>query len=127
MPTTEKRHESLPAGIPGEKMETVEREIPSTEPPAWPINEKLAVVGKPTPRLDGRLKVTGAAKYTADVNLPGMLYARMITSPHPSAKIKSFDTSAAEKCPGFKGFHLLERDLAAAQSKEDQQQKYPQI
>ena len=41
------------------------------------------VIGKPTTRLDGRLKVTGAARYTADINLPGMLYGRMLTSAHP--------------------------------------------
>src|SRR3989449_9967186 len=114
--STQPTQRVYPVGIPGDELNEAERMVPQDEPPPLPVNEQLKVIGKPTPRLDGRLKVTGAAKYTADVNLPGMLYARMITSPHPSAKIKSFDTSAAEKCPGFKGFHLLERDLAAAQS-----------
>src|ERR687896_556970 len=56
---------------------------------------KVAVVrvpvGKRTPRVDGRLKVTGAARYTADIRLPGMLFASMITSPHAHARILSID------------------------------------
>src|SRR5687767_13673300 len=77
-----------PVGIPGDELAYAERKVPDGQPPAWPINEKLKVVRKDTPRLDGRAKVTGAAKYTADINLPGMLFARMLTSPHPHAKIK---------------------------------------
>src|SRR6266542_518855 len=99
--------EGFPVGIAGEKLEHMERKVGADEPPAWPVNEKLSVVGKPTPRIDGRLKVTGAAKYTADVKLPGMLFARMITSPHPHAVIKSIDTSAAEKASGVKAVHML--------------------
>jgi len=116
-----------PVGIAGVQVEEQKRDTGKDEPPPLPVNEQLKVIGKPTPRIDGKLKVTGAAKYTADINLPGMLYARMLASPYPSAKIKSIDTSAAEKHPGFKAFHLLERDLSAAQSKEDQAEKYPRI
>src|SRR5262245_52888599 len=124
MPVDEKKY---PVGIAGVRIEEQERKTGDNEAPPLPVNEQLKVIGKPTPRIDGRLKVTGAAKYTADVNLPGMLYARMITSPHPSATIKAIDTSAAEKHPGFKAFHILERDFGAAQSKEDQQERYPRI
>jgi xanthine dehydrogenase YagR molybdenum-binding subunit len=124
MPVDEKKY---PVGIAGVRLEEQARTVADGEPPALPVNEQLKVIGKPTPRIDGRLKVTGAAKYTADINLPGMLHARMITAPHPSAKIISIDTSAAEKHPGFKAFHLLERDLNAAQSKEDAAEKYPRI
>src|SRR5687767_3825133 len=73
---------TLMIGIVGEKLEKAERAVPEGEPPPWPTNDKLKVVGKPTPRVDGRAKVTGAAKYTADVKLPGMLFGRLITSPH---------------------------------------------
>src|SRR3954447_16027462 len=68
-PTTkpEKRSDAMPVGIPGAHMEEVDREVPGDAPPPWPINEKLNVVGKPMSRLDGRAKVTGAAKYTADI------------------------------------------------------------
>jgi xanthine dehydrogenase YagR molybdenum-binding subunit len=109
-------------GIVGDKMEKLDRAVPEGEPPLWPPNEQLKVVGKKTPRLDGRAKVTGAAKYTADVKLPGMLYGRLITSPHPHAIIKSIDTSAAEKHPRVKGIHLLEGG-----KKEDGNTKYPKL
>src|ERR1051325_8347936 len=57
-------------GIVGAKVEEIEREVPADEPPPLGLNSDLTVVGKRTPRVDGRLKVTGAAKYTADVRLP---------------------------------------------------------
>src|SRR4029077_10737347 len=47
-------------------------------------------------------KVTGAAQYVADMHLPGMLHAAVLRSPHPHARIKSIDTSAAEAMPGVK-------------------------
>jgi aerobic-type carbon monoxide dehydrogenase small subunit (CoxS/CutS family) len=75
---------------------------PAGEPPPWPANEKLRVVGKATPRLDGRLKVTGAARYTADVRLPGMLFARRVVSPYPHARVKSIDVAAGARLPGVK-------------------------
>ncbi len=92
----------------------VERTAPPDEPPPWPVNEKLSVVGKPTPRLDGRLKVTGRARYTADINLPGMLHARVVRSPHPHARVRSIDTSAAERAPGVRAVHVLEHLLGSA-------------
>src|SRR5688572_23322347 len=89
-----------PVGIAGVELRGAERKKPEGEAPAMPVNEQLKVVGKDVPRLDGKAKVTGAAKYTADVNLPGMLYGRMLCSPHPHAKIKRIDTSQAERAPG---------------------------
>src|SRR5438105_3246823 len=80
-----------PVGIPGAQLKTAPRVIGADEPPPLPPNSELKSIGKPTPRVDGRLKVTGAAKYTADVNLPGMLYGVMVTSPHPHARIRSID------------------------------------
>src|SRR3954466_7040086 len=62
----------------GAEVEGAEREVPKGDPPPMPVNSELKVVGKPTPRLDGRWKVTGAAKYTADVHPPGMLFGRML-------------------------------------------------
>jgi xanthine dehydrogenase YagR molybdenum-binding subunit len=88
-------------------------EHPSDEPPAWPTSDKLKVVGKSQPRVDGRLKVTGQARYTADVRLPGMLFARRVVSPHPHARVKAIDTSAAERLPGVKAVHLVERNEGA--------------
>jgi xanthine dehydrogenase YagR molybdenum-binding subunit len=99
----------MPMGIVGGKMEEVERIIPAGEPPPLPVNEKLSSIGKRTTRLDGRLKVTGGARYTADIRLPGMLYAQVVTSPHPHARVISIDTSEAEKLAGVKAFHILDR------------------
>src|SRR2546421_4340836 len=62
----------------------------------------MTIVGSPVKRLDGPDKVTGRAKYTLDINRPGMIYGRMIRSPHPHARIVSIDLSQAQKAPGVK-------------------------
>ncbi len=62
--------------------------------------KSYSVLGKRPVRHDGADKVTGKAVYTGDVQLPKMAHARMIRSPHPHAKIKSIDASAALKLPG---------------------------
>ncbi len=116
-----------PVGIAGVDIHQSRRDVPEGEPPPLAINDQLKSIGKPTPRVDGRAKVTGAAKYTADVKLPGMLYARMLTSPHPHAKIKSIDTSAAEKAPGVKAIHLLDHTFGMAQEKGEEGNKYPLV
>jgi xanthine dehydrogenase molybdenum-binding subunit len=64
--------------------------------------KEFSVVGKKTPRIDAYERVTGQAQYTGDIQLPGMLYARVLRSPHPHARIVSIDTSKAEKLPGVK-------------------------
>src|SRR6266545_3551560 len=58
------------------------------------------VVGNPTPRIEGELKVSGRAKYAVDITLPGMLWGRLLRSPIASGKIKRIDTSKAEELPG---------------------------
>jgi xanthine dehydrogenase YagR molybdenum-binding subunit len=70
--------------------------------PPWDLDTKLMVVGGRHPRLDGPQKVTGKAKYTYDINLPGMLWAKMVRASVPAAEIKAIDTSAAEALPGVK-------------------------
>lgn len=104
----------LPSGIAGAGLGDVERTVPSDEPPPLAPNAKLAVLGRPTPRIDGRAKVTGAARYTADVRLPGMLFARMVRSPLPHAKVASIDTAAAEAHPGVRAVHVIEKLLGSA-------------
>jgi xanthine dehydrogenase YagR molybdenum-binding subunit len=59
-------------------------------------------MGKHRPRVEGPLKVTGRAKYTYDVKLPGMLYGRMIGAEVAAGRIVSVDTKAAEALPGVK-------------------------
>jgi CO/xanthine dehydrogenase Mo-binding subunit len=58
------------------------------------------VVGNPTPRVEGELKVSGKAKYAVDVTLPAMLWGKLYRSPIASGKIKRIDVSKAEALPG---------------------------
>jgi CO/xanthine dehydrogenase Mo-binding subunit len=60
------------------------------------------VVGKPTPRVEGALKVTGKALYSADLNLPDTLWGRCLRSPIPHGRIRRIDTSKAWQVPGVK-------------------------
>jgi len=71
-------------------------------------------IGTHVKRLDGPDKVTGRARYTFDINRPGMLYGRIVRSPYPHARIVSVDMSAAQKAPGVKATHLW-RDPANTQ------------
>lgn len=121
------RKEKFPIGIPGVNLREIEREVPATEPPAWPINDKLKHVGKSVKRTDAILKVTGKARYTADIALPGLLQGRMLRSPHPSAKILSIDISAAASLPGVKAVHVLENNLSGAEAKGGEGKNYPEI
>lgn len=59
------------------------------------MSNKNAGVGVPLPIRDGALKVTGAARYVADMKLPHMLHGKLLLSPYPHAKIRSIDTSKA--------------------------------
>ena len=58
------------------------------------------VIGTRPVRHDGVDKVTGAARYGADISLPGMLHAKVLRSPHAHARIRRIDTSKAEALPG---------------------------
>ena len=58
------------------------------------------VFDTPEYRLDGPLKVTGRASYTADLRLPGLLRVKFLLSPYPHARIVSIDTVAARRLPG---------------------------
>lgn len=62
---------------------------------------KHTICGKPANRIDGRPKVTGEARFAADIRLDGMLYARILRPPAHGAKLKSVDTSAAEEIKGI--------------------------
>ncbi len=66
----------------------------------WPEGITLAYVGQRVPRLDGAERVSGRAVYTADVQLPGMLWGKFLRSPYPHARIKKIDVQKAEKIPG---------------------------
>jgi putative selenate reductase molybdopterin-binding subunit len=62
----------------------------------------LKTLGHATPRIDAQQRVSGKATYTNDVNLPGMLYARVLRSPHPHARIRRIDATKALAMPGVK-------------------------
>jgi 4-hydroxybenzoyl-CoA reductase alpha subunit len=60
------------------------------------------IVGKPVPRIDGRVKVTGTAAYAGDLLLPGMLHGKVLRSPYAHAKILNIDTKKAENLTGVR-------------------------
>src|SRR5262249_21274631 len=80
----------------------------------WP--PRHSSIGTHVKRLDGPDKVTGRARYTFDINRPGMLYGRIVRSPHPHARIVSVDMSAAQKAPGVRATHLWRDPANAARS-----------
>ena len=79
---------------------------------AWPA--KPAVLSTRVKRLDGPDKVTGRAKYSFDINRPGMLFGKIVRSPHPHARIVSVDISEARRAPGVKAA-LVWKDQPNAQ------------
>jgi xanthine dehydrogenase YagR molybdenum-binding subunit len=73
----------------------------------WPDADKRTFIGKRISRIDGPHKVSGRAKYSFDINRPGMLFGKIVRSPHAHAKVKSIDTSTAEQMPGVKAVHVM--------------------
>jgi 4-hydroxybenzoyl-CoA reductase subunit alpha len=61
-----------------------------------------AFIGKRMPRVDTAAKVTGEAKFSADIKLPRMLVGKVLRTPHPHARILNIDTSRAKGLPGVK-------------------------
>jgi CO/xanthine dehydrogenase Mo-binding subunit len=61
-----------------------------------------ATIGQPVGRAEGPEKVSGAAVYPADINLPGTLVGKCLRSPYPYARITSIDVSAARRVPGVR-------------------------
>ena len=78
--------------------------------------QKYKVVGTRPIRHDGADKVTGRAKYANDTNFTGMLYGKVLRSPHAHARIKSIDTSAAEALHGVYAV-VTSKDLAHVEDK----------
>ena len=82
------------------RFEEKDVEIAAGDPAPWDPSQKFSILGARTPRLDARAKATGAARYSIDVRLPGMLYARILRSHDPATVIRSLDLTAARKMPG---------------------------
>jgi len=106
---------NMPVGVPGYTLHDEPRQVPVTEPPVWPVNQDLKFVGKSHERWDGLAKATGRARYTADLQLPGMLYAKFVNATVPHANVVSLDTSAAESYPGVKGVYVVQHAMGNAE------------
>ena len=70
---------------------------------AWSPDDELGIVGTGAKRVDGIARVTGRARYTQDLYLPGMLHVRMLRSPYPRARVKRVDASRALALVGVRG------------------------
>src|SRR6202030_4825100 len=70
--------------------------------PARLISSDHKLIGKDYPTPDLVAKVTGRAKYAEDYRADGMLFARLLLSPYPHARVRSINTSAALAMPGVK-------------------------
>jgi 4-hydroxybenzoyl-CoA reductase subunit alpha len=71
-------------------------------PPEVPDPGEHAVVGRRVPRIDAQELASGTAVFTDDIRLPGMLFGKILTSPHAHARILKVDTSRAEALDGVK-------------------------
>src|SRR5881628_1043179 len=88
-------------------------ESPERPRVAWQKPGETRILGHEIRRVDGPAKVTGRAKYTYDVSLPGLLHARVLRSPYAAARIASpadVDLRAAQKTPGVKAILNLVED-----------------
>jgi 4-hydroxybenzoyl-CoA reductase subunit alpha len=65
-------------------------------------HEPFDVIGKPYPKKDAKIKVTGECRFAGDISVPGMLHGKMLRSPHPHARILNVDTSKAERMKGVR-------------------------
>jgi xanthine dehydrogenase YagR molybdenum-binding subunit len=75
---------------------------PASNALSWGPNDKHRLINTRLPRVDFPYKTTGTAIYTYDVRLPGMLFGRILWSPHAHAKVTKLDLSGAMKIPGVK-------------------------
>src|SRR5688572_15966431 len=73
--------------------------------------EKFSIIGQRVQRVEGYDKVSGEAKYIADVTLPGMLVGKILRSPLAHARIRRIDTSKAERLPGVRAVVTAEDTL----------------
>ena len=82
----------------------------TAQKPVFQAGRQFKVVGTRPIRPDGLEKVTGAAKFGADIHLPGMLHAKILRSPHAHARIRKIDTSKAEVLEGVRAV-MTAKDL----------------
>src|SRR5206468_7170335 len=97
-----KKKIKVPKVVNGAPMGEEEIEVDDNGGASWGPNDKHRLLNKPIKRVDGAVKATGAAVYTQDVRLPGMLVGRFLTSPHAHAKIIKLDLDPAKAIKGVK-------------------------
>jgi xanthine dehydrogenase YagR molybdenum-binding subunit len=93
------RQVTLKFGFAGE-VRDVTVVLPEGEPIPWQWGEQFAVLRKKTPRVDGPLKATGTARYSYDIQFPGMLYGAILRSPYAHAMVRNVDLSGAQAQSG---------------------------
>lgn len=84
----------------------------------------LPTIGAPLDRVDGRVKVTGQARYAAEIELPGAVHAVMVTSTIASGRIVSIDTATLRALPGV--IDVLSHENAEQLPGYERASKYPQ-
>ena len=89
-----------------------------TREPELKDPKEFDIIGNPHLRMDAKEKVTGKALYTADIQLPGMLYAQILRPPRHGVKLLSLDTSKAEAMDGVKVFREDDFIVALHESPE---------
>jgi xanthine dehydrogenase YagR molybdenum-binding subunit len=100
-PAKKKKKIKVPRVVNG--VETmVEIEVDEEAGPGWGPNDKHTLLNHHLTRVDGPLKVSGIAEYTYDKKAPGMLYGRVLRSPHAHARVIKIDTGAARGMAGVK-------------------------
>src|SRR5438093_3270905 len=92
----------------GEHTEEEYQVVETTTLPRWDADASFTLLGKPHCRVEGAEKVTGRALYAYDVHPPGMLYARVLRSPLPHARIRRIDTTQAEALSGVRAILTCE-------------------
>lgn len=90
-------------GVPQE----IEIEVEDVDGPRWGERAELKVLNTELRRVDGPVKVTGRARYTHDVRVPGMVYARLLCCPFPSAEVE-LDVAPALAIPGVEAAIVLD-------------------
>src|SRR5919197_5933009 len=76
--------------------------VEEDETPEYPEGPSPAPIGRPATRLTAPARLTGRARYTSDVRLPGMLEAAILRSPHANARLTGIDREAAAAVPGVR-------------------------
>jgi len=79
----------------------------------WDADATLGVVGQPVERVDGIERTSGSARYTYDIQLPGMLTGKILRCPYPHARVVSIDTAHADSLPGVRCVLTRESDTTA--------------